>query len=95
MELKEFPRNFRKSLIHLFFNHLDDPHIIETLIGGYKTRGYNVDSFYWMDSSLHPLKENELLEVLSEEDLTEEERRGFILQYRARYKSSGENPTRS
>lgn len=55
---KKAPIGFKRGLVSLFFNNLDDLEGILAIIEGFKTQSFDLDEFYWMNPELNPTEED-------------------------------------
>jgi hypothetical protein len=80
--LREPSTNFKKIIIDLWINNLDNPSLIENYLGLFQKKGIDTDCFYWTSSELNP-NTRELKEILSDKqfDLKEEEIEKIIQKY--------------
>lgn len=69
---REFPVEFKRHLVDLFFRNLNNPSKITELRDFYARRGegYNEELFFWMEPDLHPISLRELREILNDKNLT-------------------------
>lgn len=56
--LKKPSRGFVQQFVRFYFNHRNNPSLVETTLNGFTNQGYDMSSFYWCDPSLEASDED-------------------------------------
>ena len=63
---KEPPIGFKRHLLDYFINDPKKLEEVAKMVDGYKQRGVNMESFWWIDPTLHPLSREDLAGILND-----------------------------